>query len=290
MGRLNGYSYVIGLLLIAGICFPWVTASGATLRVRPRKGFQLDFVVLPYKDQVIAVRAPESMYVSFQKPDKVQMIELDHFRKGSPSYHLEKNGWWTQTEEGHNTKYVSRLRLNKTGERIDLIYRAFNKSKENWKAAWFRTCLAPPKIFRDPSLTRTYVVDRHGKLRKLSELVDGHNINFISIKGGQSTCQLLPPSRWSPEWRYPDSRLAETVIMTESEDGKTTLLTGSERAYGLETGFHGPCIHSDGMTGPIPAGGKGEVRSFVALIKGKAKDGLRYYQKWRKSLTKPGAQ
>ena len=259
------------------------TPDEPALTLKPVSGHFFKFVFTPYESKTAFLRIPESMYIKFAEPDKLQEVPFEYYRKDSPDYKIGDDGWWHQSESVENAAYDARVRVNKEEDRIDIEYTATNKMAVDWKYSWYRTCIAPPAPFKDPGLKRTYVVDRHGKFRKLGDMLDW-DYNLISIEGDRSSATLLPPTHWGGKWRYPDLRLAETVIMTEAKDGRYTLVTAFEKAYALETGFHGPCIHSDGKTGPIPAGSKAKLRGFVALVKGNAAEGLKYYQKWKESL------
>jgi len=252
-------------------------APGPLLEIRPNEGTSLHLHMAPYEGQHAQVMIPEAMYVVHRQANTPQTAQFDQAREDATPFHQE-NGWWVDAENNGKAAFTVRARVGgERGERMEIEYTAMNKEPVFWRAAWFRTCVQPPEAFQDPELKRTYVVDTHGQLRCLADLTH-HPINFISVrKTGRSTAMLLPPSLWGTDWRYPDLRLAETVIMVESKDGRHTLSTAFGRAYGLETGSRGPCIHSDGMTGEIAAGQGATVRGYVALTPGDAQAALDHY-------------
>jgi len=273
---------LLAACLAAGAAEEDPSASGARrplleIRQDEGEGWALLLHMAPYNGQHAKVVLPEAMYVIYWEEDALQTCEFNQMRKHVPPFRHEDR-WWLNAEDNGKAAYSIRGRVGgDDGERLEVEYMAYNRGDVPWQAAWFRTCVRPPEAFRDPKLKRTYVVDTYGQLRCLADLTH-HPLNFISMRRNKRpTAMRLPPSLWATSWRYPDLRLAETVIMVESKDGRYTLSTASARAYGLTTGFLGPCIHSDPMTGAIPPGRCLSVRGYVALTPGDARAALEYY-------------
>ena len=271
------------LLVVATSCRTSDSARYATtteplLRVSTPGLFHLHIQLVPYGDASVDLRLPEAFSPSIKDPTAPKIPIFNWDRKGGPDYKKGKNGWWTITEENGSIQNTSRARVNRTGERLDMVFEVRNMTKYDWNHVGYAPCVAPPEPFHDPGLKRTYIVDEKDNLVVLGPLVDGYNLNVISFRGSPR----FKSSRKTTGFRGQDLQSAEHVIMTEAKDRRYTLVTAFERASGLCTGYHGPCIHSQAKTGEVKAGGSATVRGFMALVKGRAPKALDYYHKWKK--------
>ena len=249
------------------------------LELSPAGGFTLNVTLLPYGKETVFFLLPEGVAATPESREAAQPEEFHWTRKNTQDYSLDENGWWTFSEENASLKYTSRARVSGTGERMDIELTVFNKTTYPWRFVGFSPCVGPPNSFRDPGLYRTYILDNHGKLRTVGSLVNHYNYNIISVQGAPA-----PKPGMKPYWRFRDLRLVETLIMTEANDGRYTLVKAFEKASGVVTGVTGPCIHSEAMAGAVASGDSATIRGFLALVAGNAKSGQKYYREWKHLL------
>ena len=254
------------------------------LEIRPAVGHVVRAALLPYGGQELVFRLPEAVGVMAERSEDRQPPRLDASRHAAGCFSLTADGWWAHVEKDEGLCCEARTRIGANGQRIDIELGAANETQYAWESVRFAPCVAPPQPFCDPEVSRTYVVDSHGKLTALADLVDGYPYNVISVRGGPP---VGPTPAMAPSWHYPDLRLADTVIVTEADDGRFSLVLSFEKASAVCTGFHGPCIHSQAMIGRLAPGERGTVRGYLALVAGDATDGLEYHRRWVSGLVEP---
>ncbi len=115
------------LLVVATSCRTSDSARYATtteplLRVSTPGLFPLHIQLVPYGDASVDLRLPEAFSPSIKDPTAPKIPIFNWDRKGGPDYKKGKNGWWTITEENGSIQNTSRARVNRTGERLDMVF------------------------------------------------------------------------------------------------------------------------------------------------------------------------